>query len=175
MSDKKFLPLMIFVALIIFSIGWYQFLYEPARREILNIELETRRLREVEREILELKACHKNLLAFVETKEIELDAAEKFLPPTLAQDKFIGELYRAADASRVKITSVKVGETIAEEKFQAQIVIVKAETDYISLLNFIREIIDGERLTRLEKFLATSADNGIISYELNFKIFSAAP
>lgn len=175
MNYKKFLPLIIFVSAIILSIGWYELIYEPARREILNMELETRRLREVEREILTLKDRHGDLTALIEAKENELDAMRNFLPPTLAQDKFIGELYRAAEFHRVQITSVQAEELISAEEIQSQVVSVNLETDYISLLNFIREILDGERMTRLEDFLITSADDNIISCDLSFKIFAAAP
>ena len=171
MSDKKFLLAIIFL-LIILSVGWHQFIYEPARREILNMELETRRLREVEREVLELKARHGSLSAFVEAKDLELDAARDFLPSTLAQDKFIDELYRAADFQHVRILSIQAGETISTKEFQSQVVEAKLEADYVSLLNFIRETLDGGRLTTLENFLATSAGNGIISCELSFKIFA---
>ena len=174
MDDKKFLPAIIFV-MIIFSFGWYKFLYEPAQRETLSMELEARRLHEVEREILELKARHENLSAFVEAKELELDAARKFLPTTLTADKFIDELYRAADFYRVRITAVQVDEKSSAENFQSQVVSLNVETNYVSLLNFIREVLDGERLTRLENFSATSADNGIISCALSFEIFAAAP
>lgn len=139
------------------------------------MELETRRLRDVEREILQLKARHENLSEFVEQKESELDAMKKFLPTTLMQDKFIDELYRAAEVHKAQIISVRADEIISEEKFQSQTVSVKLETDYASLLNFLREISDGERLTRLENFSATSAGDGIISCELSFKIFAAAP
>ena len=172
MSNKKFLPLLIFLSAILLSIGWYEFIYQPVRREILNMELETRRLREVEREIFQLKTRHENLSAFTEAKEYELDAARNFLPTTPAQDQFIDELYRAAEVCRAQLVSVQAGETLSAEKFQAQVVSVDLETDYISLLNFIREIIDGGRLVSLERFSLRGADDGIISCELDFKIFA---
>ena len=171
MRDKFFLPTTFLVCTIIL-IGWYQFFYEATQREILNMELETRRLRELEREISELKARHGNLSAFVAAKELELDAAQNFLPATIAQDKFIDELYRAANSCNVQLTEVQAGEIISEEEFQSQVVTVKTEADYVSSLNFIREIQDGERLMRLEKFLATSEEDGIISCEWSFKIFA---
>ena len=174
MDDKKFLPAIIFV-MIIFSFGWYKFLYEPAQRETLSMELEAQRLREVEREILELKARHENFSAFVEAKELELDAAKKFLPATLTADKFIDELYRAADFYRVRITMLQVDETSSAEKIQSQVVSLNVEAGYVPLLNFIREVLDGERLTRMENFLATSTGDGIISCALSFEIFAAAP
>ena len=172
MNKKKFLPLVIFLSAILLSIGWYEFIYQSAQREILNMELETRRLREVEREIFQLKARHENLSALIAAKENELDAARNFLPSTPAQDKFIDELYRAAEVCRAQIVSVQASETISAENFQAQVVSVGLETEYISLLNFIREIIDGGRLVSLERFSLRGADDGIISCELDFKIFA---
>ena len=171
MQDKKFQPSVIFALIIIIAFGWYQFIYEPARREILAMELETRRLRDIEREINKLKTRHEDLSAFVETKELELDAAKNFLPSTLEQDKFIDELYKAADFNRVQIISVQAGETTSKT-VQAQVISVKLEADYIALLNFIREIIDGGRLTSLERFSIESAEGKILSCELSFKIFA---
>lgn len=171
MNEKFFLPITIIFCLTLF-IGWYQFIYEPARREILNMELETRRIREVEREIFELKNRHESLEKFIETKEFDLDAARSFLPPTLAQDKFIDELYHAADFCNVQLVSVQTSEINSSNEIQSQVVTVTLETDYISLMNFIREILDGGRLTSLEKISAESSAGKIISCELSFKIFA---
>ena len=55
---------------------------------------------------------------FAEEKELELDAARNFLPPTIAQEKFIDELYRAAESHNAKILSIKAGEIISAEKIQ---------------------------------------------------------
>ena len=175
MNDKRFLPPIIFALIIFLSVGWWQFIYAPAQREILNMELETRRLSEVEREIADLKTRNGDLAAFVEEKEAQLDKARNFLPATLAQDKFIDEIYRTADFQRVRIISIQAGEIISAEEFQSQVMSVKLETDYISLMNFIREILDGRRLTMLERFSAESVEGKIISCELSFKIFAAEP
>ena len=175
MNDRKFLPAIIFFSTMIFFFAWHQFFYEPVQREILNTELEARRLREIEREIFELKARHENLAALVEEKYFELDAAKNFLPPTLDQDKFIDELYRAADAQKVQVTAVRAGEIISAEKISAQFVSVKLEGNFVSLLNFIREIVDGERLARLENFSVAAAEINVVSAELRFKIFAATP
>lgn len=174
MYDKKFLPVIIFAAGIILTLGWHEFIYAPAQREILNMELETRRLREVEQEILELKARHENLAAFVEEKELQLDAAQNFLPPTLAQEKFIDELYRTAESLDVKIISIRAEETTSTEKLQAQVISVNLLADYVSLLNFIRVMLDGERLTVLEKISIEKSSVQMIDCRLSFKIFAAA-
>lgn len=174
MRDKNFLPLIVFALIIILSFGWWQFIYEPARREILSMKLETRRLHEVEREIMELKTRHEDLSAFIEAKELELDAARNFLPATLEQDKFIDELYRAADFHKARIISVQTDDATSET-LQAQVVNVKLEADYISLLNFLRAILDGGRLTSLERFSVEHATGRILSCELSFKIFATSP
>ena len=160
--------------MIILSAALYKFIYEPAQREILNMELETRRLREVEREIADLKARHGNLAAFVTEKELQLDEAQNFLPATLEQEKFIDELYRTAELHGVKIASIRSGEVTSSEEFQAQVVSMNLEADYISLLNFIREVLDGDRLTTLEEISLESSGGKIISCDVDFKIFATA-
>lgn len=172
MREKFFLPTTLVMCALIFAL-WYQFFYTATQREILTVELETRRLRELELELIELKARYGNLSALAEIKESELDAARKFLPATLEQDNFIDELYRTAEFSRVSLTSVTAGETNSEQEVQTQIVTVKLEADYISLLNFIREILDGARLVSLENFSVTGSK--ILDCELSFKIFADAP
>ena len=171
MRKRFFLPITIILCAILF-VGWQQFIYEPARREILSMELETRRLRELEREISALKARHGDLSSLVAAKELELDAAQNFLPPILQQDKFIDELYRAADLHRARLISVQTGEIISSKEISAQIINIKLEADYISLLSFIREILDGERLATLEKISLEKSEGKFLSCELNFKIFA---
>lgn len=174
MLDRKFFAPIILLTVIILSVGLYKFIYEPAQREILNMELETRRLREVEREIADLKARHGNLAAFVTEKELQLDEAQNFLPATLEQEKFIDELYRTAELHGVKIASIRSGEVVSSEEFQAQVVSMNLEADYISLLNFIREVLDGDRLTTLEEISLESSGGKIISCDVDFKIFATA-
>lgn len=172
MRDKNFLLAIILFLGIILSVGWYKFIYEPTQREILNMELETRRLREVEKEILELKSRHGYLEKFVATKESQLDEARKFLPQTLTHDEFIDELYKVAEFYGAQIISVNAGEEIFSNEIQSQVVNVRLETNYISLLNFIRGILDSGRLANLEKISVESSVGKIISCELSFKIFA---
>ena len=174
MYDRNFLlPLTIVVCAVIFFV-LQNFVWEPARRDVVNMQLETRRLREIEREISELKTRHGNLEVFVAKKDRELDTAQEFLPSEPSQEKFIDEIYRAADLQRAQIISVRAGE-ISDGELQSQIVTVALETNYISLTNFIREILDGKRLTTLEKFSVTGTGGKILSCELTFQIFSMPP
>ena len=172
MREKFFLPLTLLICAVLF-VGWHRFFYETTQQEISRMDLETRRLREVEREVSELKARHGDLAAFVETKDLQLDEARIFLPPTPAQDEFIDALYRAADSSKARILSVQTGEENSDGELQAQTVNVTLEADYISLLNFIRATLDGGRLTSLESFSVNSAGGKFLSCALSFKIFFA--
>ncbi len=138
------------------------------------MELETRRLSEVEREISDIKSRHGDLSAFVLEKEMQLDEARIFLPATLAQDKFVDELYKTAELCGAKITSISTSEATSAEELQAQVVSVNLEADYISLMNFIRGVIDGERLTTLDE-ISIERSGGILSCDLDFKIFATAP
>ncbi len=171
--NSRFLIFIACAAGILLIFGWHMFVYEPTQREILNMQLETRRLREVERSIAEFKARHEDLSAFGAVKERQLDEARNFLPATLAQDKFLDGLYRAAEICRVRLTAVQTGEIISADEMQMQLVTVKAEADFVALLNFIRETVDGGRLVGLENFLLTSTGDDVISCELTFKIFAA--
>lgn len=170
MNEKFFLLMTLTICAIIFF-GWQQFFYEPMQREILTTELETRRLRELERSIVELKARHGNLESLIAETERQLDAARTFLPTTLMPDKFIDELYQAADFSQARLISVQAGDIHAADEIQSQVVTVKLQTNYISLLNFIREVLDGGRFVSLEKFSVEGGD--ILTCTLDFKIFSA--
>ena len=172
MDKRFFLPLMIFAVCTLAVVAWHQFFYEATQREILSMKLETRRLRGLEQEISELKARHGDLATFAATNERRLDEARIFLPATLAQDKFIDELYRAAEFNQVRLTAVQADEATSTEEIQSQVVHVTAEAGYVSLLNFIRETLDGGRLVSLEKFSAESVGNNVITCEVTFKIFA---
>lgn len=174
MNDKFFFPATLIVCVLVFA-AWYQFIYEPARSAVLNMELETRRLQEVEREISELKTRHGDLATLVEAKALQLDEARIFLPSTLAQDEFIDALYKSADDCQTRIISVRADEINSSKEIQSLVVNVRAEADYISLLNFIRETLDGERLTHLKRFSAEHTDANLLNCELSFKIFATSP
>ena len=172
MLDKKFLLPLTVLACVICFFALQEFVFEPARREILNMQLETRRLREIEREVSELKARYGDLSAALAQKERELDAAREFLPSELQSDKFIDTLYRTAPLQRAEIISVQTGEVEGDE-LQSQAVTVKLEADYVSLLNFLREILDGKRLAVLQTISIVGGHGKILSCDLTLKIFAA--
>ena len=171
MREKFFLPATITACLLICG-GLYFFVHQPAQSEISAMQLETRRLKQTVRELDELKTRHGNFSTLVAATERQLDGARNFLPATLMQEKFIDEIYRTADFNRVRIISVQAGE-ISDGEIQTQIVAVKLQAEYVELLNFVREIIDGERMVSLENFSVTADDAGILDCDLSFKIFAA--
>lgn len=175
MNDKLYLPVTLVICLIVLFC-WQRGVQDPTRREILSMELETQRLREVEREVSELKRRHGDLRALAELKASQLDEARRFLPTELEQDEFLDALYRAADDCAVRIISVRADEVKPSsddaDGMQSLTVSVRAEATYVALLNFMRTIVDGERLTRLERFYVTSEAGEVLACEMSFKIFA---
>ena len=178
---KIFLPAVVAIFFLM-SCGIYFFSYKPAESEILRIQLETRKLQAVEKELADFWR-NKNPEDFVERTEENLFAARENLPEEISSDKFIEKIYSSANLNKVQIISVQAGEVSlvnAEEKnpsaeIQKQIITVKLAANYISLMNFIREIYDGERLANLENFSVSAENSGnILDCELHFAIFSVS-
>ncbi|MCR5834098.1 MAG: type 4a pilus biogenesis protein PilO [Selenomonadaceae bacterium] len=170
--NKKFLmPVLTFTLGAMILFGWYEFIYVETRQEITMMESETRQLKDLEREISKLKARHEDLSAYMADMDSQLDRARMFLPETLSQENFIAELYQTAEICRAQIISVNSGEAVETKSVQSQTVNIRLETDYLSLLNFIRATLDGSRLVSLESFTVES-DGGILICDLVFKIFA---
>lgn len=174
MRGKNFLPITIicggFVAIFIL----WQFLYVPMKSEILQMQLETKRLLAVERELKILQSRHENFSEFVELNGERLSELKKLLPQNSEQEKFTAEIYKLAEENKIAVTSLQVGEIISDEEknLSRQSVKIKLEGKYILLLNFIREIEDGERFAKLENISLENSDGNLILSEAEFFIFN---
>ena len=121
-----------------------------------------------------LKIPIRNLENLAKRIEDQLEKMQEYLPAEMNDEKFVAELYKIAEDKKILITSVQVGEISEKDSVQKQSVKIRLESDYISLLNFIREILDGERLASFENFsLEREDDSNILNCELEFVIFSA--
>ena len=59
------------------------------------------------------------------------------------------------------------------EKVQQQNISLKLSAEYVQILNFIRELLDGERLTNLENFSIEPTDiKNLLTCEITFVIYS---
>ncbi len=174
MNNKKFFPAIIFIICATVAILYRQFIYIPVQAEIKNLNAEAKRLETIENELETLKAHHKNFEEFVASAEENLTQMQEYLPAELNAEKFIAELYTLAENKKILINSIQTGEISEKDSVQRQKINLQLEADYISLLNFIREILDGERLASLENFLITSdGESNILNCELEFIIFAA--
>lgn len=175
MRGKNFLPIMIicggFVA--IFFILW-NFFYVPIQGEILQMQLETKKLLAVEKELKILQSRHEDFAEFVESNGEELSKLKKLLPENSAQEKFSAELYKLAEKNKIAVTSLQVGEIISDEEknLSRQSVKIKIEGKYIAILNFLREVEDGERFAKLENISLENSGGNLILGEAEFFIFS---
>ena len=172
--NKKFLPIIILTICAIVAILYWQLIYNPVQAEISALDTETKQIEKIEQEIENLQTRYGNIEDLVALTEERLTQMQELLPAEIDSEKFITELYKIAEDKKILINSVQVGEISETDSVQKQSVKIRLETDYISLLNFIREILDGERLASFENFSITREDEtNILNCELEFLIFAA--
>ena len=147
----------------IFVLFYLQSVYISWQSEILEMQSETKKI--LASEII-LRNFSDNE---TELSEENLISAREFLPLDSEQEKFTDEIYRSANRYNIKINSVQVDELSEVEKnFYRQAIKVQFDADYISVLNFLREISDDKRFSVLENI---SVNNNICDAE--FFIYSA--
>lgn len=174
MRGKNFLPITIICGGVVAIFILWQFFYVPIQSEILQMQLETKKILAVEKELKILKSRHEDFAEFVALNGESLSKLEKLLPENSDQEKFSAEIYKLAEKNKIAVTSLQVGETISdnEKNLSRQSVKIKLEGKYISILNFIRETEDGERFVKLENISLETAENNLVLSETEFFIFS---
>ena len=101
------------------------------------------------------------------------------MPIENSQDTFAAEIYKIAEKNKVLVNSVQMGElepvenVETDKKILRQSVKVAVEADYISTLNFLREILNGNRLTTLET-ISLASDKNILTGDIELSIFNLA-
>lgn len=174
MRKNFFLPaIILFFAALAFL--YRQFIFLPVQSEILNMQMESRRLQAVEKNLRDLKARHENFSEFVELTEMRLIEAENFLPKKPAQEKFTADIYKFAEKNKIAVTNLQVGELnfVDDNKnLQRQSVRIKLEGNYIAILNFLREISDGDRFATFENISIENKRENFIECDTEIFIYS---
>lgn len=174
MRNKKFLPSAILITCATVAILYWQLIYLPVQAEISRLNAETKQIELAELELKNLQERYGDLEKFVELTEDRLAQMQEYFPAEMQAEKFVAQLYSVAEDKKILINSVQLGEVSEKNSVQTQTVKIRLSSDYISLLNFIREILDGERLASFENFsIAREDDGNILNCELEFVIFSA--
>ena len=156
------------------AILYWQLIYLPVQAEVSRLNAETKQIELAELEVKNLQERYGDLEKFVELTEERLAQMQEYLPAEMQAEKFVAQLYNAAEDKKILINSVQLGEVSEKNSVQTQTVKIQLSSDYISLLNFIREILDGERLASFEDFsIAREDDTNILNCELEFVIFAA--
>ena len=174
MKNRNILPAAVLITCATVAILYWQLIYLPIQAEISRLNAETKQIETAEREIENLQARYGSLEKLAELTEAELAQMQEYLPAEMNSEKFAAQLYGAADDKKILINSVQFGEVSEKNSVQRQPVKIRLESDYISLLNFIREILDGERLASFENFsIARIDESNILNCKLEFVIFAA--
>ena len=173
--DKKYIfPAITFTICATVAFLYWQLIYIPLQAEISRLNAETKQIEAIETELKKFQARYGNLEELLERANENLARAQELLPADVNSEKFAAEIYNAAEGKKILINSVQFGEISENDSIQIQIAKIKLEADYSSLLNFMREILDGERLVSFENFsIVQEGDSNILNCELEFKIFAA--
>ena len=182
MNREKFLPAITLALCLVATFLFINLIYAPIKSETAAAQLETRRLQAVEKNLQDFKKRHGDIEKFLALTEMRLQSARELLPLETAQDTFAAEIYKIAEKNKVLVNAVQMGELEPVEsvegvegdtKILRQSVKVKVEADYIATLNFLRDILNGERLTALETISITS-DKNILTGDIELLIFNLA-
>ena len=186
MNREKFLPLITLALCLIATFLFVKLIYAPIKSETAAAQLESRRLHAVEKNLQEFKNRHGDIEKFLALTETRLKSARELLPLENSQDTFAAEIYKFAEKNKVLVTSVQMGELESVESVEdegskvdgdknilRQSVKIKVEADYIATLNFLRDILNGERFTALET-ISLASDKNILTGDIELLIFNLA-
>ena len=174
-NREKYLPLATIIFCVVVAIFFEQFFYTPTKNEIFSMKLETRKLQAMKNDLENFKRRYGDLEKFSGVVEESLNEAQEFLPNEPMQDVFVAQLYQIADSKKILIQSVQIGDAEpvpdeTNENFFRQSVRINFESDYISILNFLREIIDGKRFVTIENVSIERNENFLIG-DVEFFIY----
>ena len=179
MKQKNFFLLGIFFLLLIFAAIFFNSIYKSMHSEILQMQIETQKISAEEKILSNFSARNENLDDFTNLSEENFFTSREKIPEDMEQEKFTEEIYSAAEKNSVDVTSLQTDEPVTLDadknlsgKFFRQSVKIQLEADYVSLLNFLREIEDGERFSTLAN-ISVEAEEEILICEVEFFIFSA--
>lgn len=179
MKEKNFILLGIFSVILIFAGIFLQSVYFSWHSEILRLQTETKKLQAEEKIFSNFLAQNKNLDDFINLNEENFLTVREFLPAEPEQEKFTEEIYRAAEKNNISVNSLHIDEPVeveADKKFSGeffrQSVKIDFEANYIDLLNFLREISDGERFATLANISVEEGENNL-NCRAEFFIYSA--
>ena len=175
---KKYflLPIIICIFAMLTFLYW-QFIYIPVQSEILNMQIETRKLQATEKKLRDFEARYGDLKDFAELIEVRLNEAQNYLPDKPLTEKFTAELYKVAEKNKIALTYLQVGDInfVEDNKnLRRQSIKIKLAGDYVSILNFLREILDGERFINIENILIENRRENFLDCDAEFYIYSRA-
>ena len=179
MRQKNFFLLGIFVVGAVVAIFFLQSVYVSWQSEILQLQTETKKLQIQKKFLSDFTARVGDPEEFLNLSEENFLIAREFLPTEPEQEKFTNEVYRVAEKNNIAVTSLQVEEPVTlevnknvVENFFRQSIKIQFSASYTDLLNFIREVSDGERFTTLAN-ISIEADEEILSCDAEFFIYFA--
>ena len=179
MNRKNILRIGIIAAVLFLAGIYFKSLYISLQAESAQVKSELERLKVEEKILQNFLNRQEQVTEFIELSEENFLSAQEFLPTDSEQEKFTETIYSAANKNSVQVISLQIGELLPVEspkdfsgEFYKQSVKIQLEAEYVSLLNFIREVLDGERFATFANISLDSEENILIG-EVEFFIYSA--
>ena len=179
MNRKKFLPAITLALCLFATLIFVILIYTPIKSETAAAQIELRKIQATEKILQDFTKRHGNIEKYLALTETRLKSARELLPLENFQDTFAEEIYKIAEKNKVRVQSVQMGEleqidnAETDKKILRQSVKIKVEADYISTLNFLREILNGGRYTTLET-ISLASDKNILTGDIEISIFNLA-
>ena len=168
MKQKKFILFGIFAAIFVFAGIYLRTIYISWQSEILKLQTETKKLQTQEKILSNFFAQNKNADDFINLNEENFLTVREFVPTESEQEKFTEEVYNAAAKNNISVISLQVEEPVAVEtdkkfsgEFFRQSVKIQFGANYVDLLNFLREISDGERFATLANISVEEGEDNL--------------
>ncbi len=122
------------------------------------------------RQVANFKNAHINESDPGQSLEVRKKQTDAHLPDALQQREFLQALQRIAAGNGVHITQVKPERLVEGEGFAYIPIALTVETDYFSLLDFLRELENMDRFVRITEF-SVAQDKGKLRCEIKLSIY----
>ena len=183
MKWNKKTTISIALACLLFIFVFWYILHISFQQSISQVNLERQKLFQISDNIQEYNGKYGNLDDYMFDLEELYQSASDTLPDQMQQGQFINLMQQIALDNQVKVISLdlsdiqplnkETNESADELALNKLPIVVKVESSYNSLINFLKAIEDSERLVQIDNFsMASKGTEEDLICKLELTIFS---
>ena len=170
MKWNKKTTISIALACLLFIFVFWYISHISSQQRISQVNLERQKLFQISDNIQEYNSKYGNLDDYIFDLEELYQSSSDTLPDQMQQGQFINLMQQIALDNQVKVLSLELSdiqllnkeanESSNEFALNKLPIVVKVESSYNSLINFLKAIEDSERLVKVDNFSMTSKGTG---------------